>query len=143
MEDALAGFGGLMLLRIGVTQAGAMGTLSLLLAVVGVYGVASYATARRTREIGVRMALGAEPRDVVRLVLRQGVVLIAVGVAAGLIVALGVSRLLSLVLRIEHAADPIVFAGVTLLLSATALAACGLPARRALRVSPTVALRHE
>jgi predicted permease len=143
MEDTIGGFGGLMLLRIGATQATAMGLLGLLLAVIGVYGVTSYATSRRIREIGIRMALGAAPGDVLRLVMRQGAMLIAAGVAAGLAAALGVSRVLSVVLRMEDAVDPLVFAGVTLLLAATALGACGLPARRALRVAPTVALRHE
>ena len=120
-----------------------MGLLGLALAVIGVYGVVSYGASQRTREIGIRMALGAEPRDVLRLVLRQGVSLVIGGVIAGLIGAILMTRVLEKFLLLASASDPFTFAAVTLLLTAIALAACYLPARRATLVPPTIALRHE
>jgi predicted permease len=143
MTETLSGVGGFMLLRLGARQAAAMGLIGLMLAIVGVYGVASYSTARRTREIGIRVAVGAAPRDVLRLVLSQGVLVIAGGVALGVAGAVGVTRLLAQMLGMERAGDPRVFVAVTLLIVGTALGAYGLPARRALRVSPTLALRQE
>jgi putative ABC transport system permease protein len=143
MRTALAGVGGYAVFRLGATQAGAMGVLGLLLAVIGVYGVVSYGAAQRTREIGIRMALGAEPRNVLALVLRQGIFLVIGGVLAGLAGAIALTRLLSRFLLLASATDPGTFAAVTLLLTAIALAACYIPARRAMRVDPMVALRHE
>ncbi len=143
MRRALAGVGGYAVFRLGTIQAGAMGVLGLILAVIGVYGVVSYGAAQRTREIGIRMALGAEPRDVLSLVLRQGVFLVIGGVLAGLVGAIALTRVLSRFLLLASATDPLTFAAVTLLLALIALAACYVPARRAMRVDPMVALRHE
>jgi ABC-type antimicrobial peptide transport system permease subunit len=143
MTQALGSVGGYMLLRLGATQAGAMGLLGLLLALVGVYGVTSYGAAQRTHEIGIRMALGAASRDVLRMILGQSAVMVSAGVLAGVVGAVGAGRVLSRVLRMPNAMDPVVFAMVALLLASITLVACYLPARRAMRVSPTTALRHE
>ncbi|SPE31030.1 putative Permease [Candidatus Sulfopaludibacter sp. SbA3] len=143
MEQSLQGFMGFAMFRMGAQQAGAMGLLGLILAVIGVYGVVSCGAAQRTREIGIRMALGAEPRDVAALVLGQGVRLVIAGIAVGLLGAMAVSRLAARVLFLISTTDPLTFGVVSLVLAAIALWACYLPARRAMRVDPMVALRHE
>ncbi len=117
--------------------------IAVCLAAVGVYGVISYSVSQRRHEIGVRMALGAGRREVLGLVLRQGVSMSAIGIAAGIAGALAVTRLLSNLLYGVRAADPITFAAVSLLLGLVVLAACYVPARRAVRVDPLVALRWE
>ena len=122
---------------------GTFAVLGLLLSAVGIYGVLSYAVGERTNEIGVRMALGAEPRHVVALVLRHGAKLSAVGIAIGLVGALGLTQLLSSLLYGVSATDPITFVGVVVILFCAALLACYIPARRAMHVDPIVALRHE
>jgi predicted permease len=142
-ESIEGGPAGFLLFRIGAIQAGAMGLLGLVLAIIGVYGVVSYGASQRTHEIGIRMALGAVPSDILSLILRQGVRLVAAGVVAGLVAAAALTRLTSHVLLIGNATDPLTFTGVTLLLAAIALWACYVPARRAMRVDPMVALRHE
>jgi predicted permease len=119
------------------------GLVALLLAVVGVYGVKSYVVSRRTREIGIRMALGATPGNVLWLVLREGVTLTAVGIAVGLLLALGVAQALSGMLYEVSAIDPVVFAVAPAVLTAAALAASYIPARRATRVVPVSALRAD
>jgi predicted permease len=119
------------------------GGVALLLAVVGVYGVKSYVVSRRTREIGVRMALGATPSNVLWLVLREGLVLTAAGVALGLCLSWGTARLISGMLYEVSALDPLVFATAPVLLTLSALAASYVPARRATRVLPLTALRSE
>jgi predicted permease len=117
--------------------------LALVLACVGLYGLLSYEVSRRTREIGIRMTLGAHQGNVLKLVLRQGIVLAIVGAALGIAVALGVTRYLASMLYNVRASDPATIAGVAILLTLVALAACYIPARRATRVDPMVALRHE
>jgi predicted permease len=117
--------------------------LALLLASVGIYGVLSYLVGQRTREIGVRMALGAEPLDVVRMVLDDGVRMTLVGAALGVVAALGFTRLMTGMLFGVKPTDPITFVVVAMLLCGIALFACYLPARRAARVDPMVALRYE
>jgi predicted permease len=117
--------------------------MALLLGVVGIYGVIAYLAARRTREIGIRLALGAEQRDVRRLILRHGLMLTGVGIAAGIIVSLATSRMISALLFGVAPSDPVTYAGVSIALSAVALLATWLPARRASQVEPLVALRYE
>jgi ABC-type antimicrobial peptide transport system permease subunit len=130
-------------LRMAGTVSAAFGVLALLLATVGIYGVVAYGTRQRTREFGVRMALGAQPADILRMILRQGLGMLLAGTAAGLVAAFAAGRLLSRLLFNVSPADPITFAGVSLGLLAVGLTACYLPARGAVRVDPMVALRHE
>jgi len=143
MKQAMNGLAGFLVFRLGAMQASAMGLLGTLLAILGVYGVVSYGAAQRTHEIGIRLALGAQPADIRRLVLRQGLAVVCAGIAAGLLGALALARLTGKILLLVSSTDPLTFAGVTLLLAAIALWACYLPARRAMRVDPLVALRHE
>jgi ABC-type antimicrobial peptide transport system permease subunit len=119
------------------------GGLALVLASVGIYGVISYAVSQRTREIGVRMALGARPADVLRMILSEGLKLVAVGVALGLVAAVMLTRLLEGMVYGVSMRDPLIFVLVNLLLVTVSLAACYVPARRAMRVDPLVALRYE
>jgi len=122
---------------------GFFGVLALVLACVGLYGLLSYEVSRRTREIGIRMALGSQRRDVLRLVVGQGLVLAITGAMLGIGVTLGMTRYLKSMLYDIHANDPATIAGVAILLTLVAVAACFVPARRAIRVDPMVALRHE
>ncbi len=117
--------------------------LALLLAAIGIYGVISYAVSQRTREIGVRMALGATPTGMLGLILRESLQLIFLGVVIGIAAALGLTRLLSSMLYGITSTDSVIFLSVTVLLVSVALAACLIPARRAMRIDPIVALRHE
>jgi predicted permease len=129
--------------RMAAIALGSFGVLALLLAAVGIYGVMSHVVAGRTREIGLRMALGAQFFHVQRLILRQGMLLAAIGATIGLAIALGGSRLLKSLLYGVSASDPITFMLVGLLLLGIALLACWIPARRASRVDPMIALRAE
>ena len=122
---------------------GALAGLALLLAGVGTYGVMSYVVSQRTNEIGIRMALGAQRRDVVRMVVRQGGVLVAAGVGLGILLALGGARLMRDLLFGVAPFDALTYVSVALLLASIALIACAIPARRAMRVDPMVALRYE
>jgi ABC-type antimicrobial peptide transport system permease subunit len=121
----------------------AFAALALMLGTVGIYGVISFFVGQRTREIGVRMALGAQSRDVLKLVLREGLILTAMGVAVGLSAALALTRFLSGLLYGVTATDPWNFAGVAAIFGIVAVAASYIPARRAMRVDPIVALRYE
>jgi putative ABC transport system permease protein len=129
--------------RFSVVTLGAFGVLALLLAAVGIYGVVSYSVARRTQEIGVRMALGARTGDVARMVLTQGLRVTAIGIGLGMAGAFLLTRGMSSLLYGVTATDPAIFAAVPLFLAAVELAACYLPARRASRVDPIEALRMD
>jgi predicted permease len=129
--------------RVIAAVCGVFSLLALALASVGLYGVLSFNVARRTGEIGIRMALGAHPRDIVRLVVREGMILALVGVAAGVAGALALTRFIASMLFHVQPVDTLTLVGVALLLTATALLACYIPARRAMRVDPKVALRYE
>ena len=129
--------------RVVAQLAGLFGTLALLLAAIGIYGVFSYIAVQRTHEIGIRMALGASPRNILASVLGHGGRVAAAGIAIGLLGAAGVARLMTSMLYGVSGMDPGTFAVVAALLALVALAACYIPARRATRVDPTVALRYE
>jgi ABC-type antimicrobial peptide transport system permease subunit len=128
---------------LGGTVLGLFGVLGLVLAAVGIYGVMAYSVSRRTRELGIRVALGADPRRVVRLVLREGMTLALVGTVLGLAGAAGAARLVEGLLYNVSALDPVAFVGVPAVLVAVAALAVWIPARRAASVEPMRALRME
>jgi predicted permease len=134
---------GLWIVRTGATLFSAFGILALVLAVVGVYGVKAYSVARRTREIGIRMAVGAAPNAVQWMIMREGVFMLAGGIAIGLLLAIATGRLVSGMLYQVGALDPLAFATAPLVLAAATLLATWLPARRATRINPITALRTE
>jgi predicted permease len=143
MRQSLAGLFGFLIFRVGSIQAGGMGILGLLLALIGVYGVVSFGASLRTREIGIRVALGAQPADVLKLILGQGLQLVAAGLVIGLGVAIAISRTLAANLPLVNGSDWTAFIAVAAGLAALALWSCYIPARRATRVPVTTALRHE
>jgi putative ABC transport system permease protein len=143
MTQSLQGVNGFFFYRFGAQLTGAMGLLGLVLAVVGVFSMVSYSAAQRTHEIGIRMALGAEPRDILKMVMRQSALVVGAGLLAGLAIALlGTRAIANFIVGIKPT-DPATFIVVAAALTAVALLACWIPARRATRVSPLVALRHE
>jgi putative ABC transport system permease protein len=143
MKESLAGAKGFFTFRFAALLAAAMGTLGMILAIVGVYGVVSYAATQRTHEIGIRRALGASANDIRALILGQGIRLVLGGVLVGLLGAWALSRAMAHMLLGVSPSDPLTYAGLAILLSCVALLACYIPARRATRVDPLIALRHE
>ena len=142
LHQALYSPNGLLLFEVVAALAGVMGTLGLVLAIVGVYGVLSYVVSQRTSEIGVRMALGAQRGDILRMVYRQGLWIVGIGLAVGLGGSFGAAHLLRSMIAVS-AADPETFVTVPVLLGAIALFACYIPARRATRTEPMQALRTQ
>jgi len=122
---------------------GALAMVALVLSIVGIYGVMAYYVQHHAKEISIRMALGGSPADVLQLIVGQGMKVVAGGVGVGLLAAFGLTRLMSSLLFGVGATDTVTFAGVTILLLAVALLACGVPARRAIAVEPAVVLRNE
>jgi predicted permease len=143
MSESLEGGNGFFFLRIAAIFAGALGGLSLLLAVVGSYGVISYAVSQRNHEIGVRIALGAQQKNIFGAVIGQGLKLVLMGLVIGVVVSAGLSRFLSGLLVNTGALDPLAYACASLLLAGVAALACYIPARRAMRVDPMAVLRYE
>ncbi len=143
MTQALNTLNGLLLFQLGAGIAAALGFLGLVLAIVGVYGIVSYVTSQRTHEIGIRMALGAEPSQILKMVIRQGLFIVVVGLGLGLISAFGAGRLAANFLVGVSPSDPVTYLAVSLVLACIALLACYIPARRATKVDPMVALRYE
>ena len=141
MDGIIAG--SLAARRFSMILLGIFAALALVMSCVGIYGVISYLVGQRTHEIGIRIALGAERRDVLRMVLAEGAKMALVGVAIGLVAAFGLTRLMASMLFGVSAHDPLSFAGVAGLLILVALVACYIPARRATKVDPMMALRYE
>jgi ABC-type antimicrobial peptide transport system permease subunit len=131
------------MVRAAAAMLSIFGGLALTLAAVGVYGIKAYAVSRRTREIGIRMALGAKPGEVVRMILREGLVMTLSGVVLGFLLALGIGRAFSRMLYQVSPVDPVAFTLAPSVLLAAALLACWLPARRAASIEPMQALRAE
>jgi ABC-type antimicrobial peptide transport system permease subunit len=142
-SDLLEKSFGLWVVRLGAALFSVFGGIALLLAVVGVYGVKAYAVACRTREIGIRMALGAHRRDVFALIMRQGALQTALAVVVGLLLSLTAGRVLAKILYEVSPSDPFALVAASVILAAAALLACFLPARRATHVDPIEALRAE
>jgi putative ABC transport system permease protein len=129
--------------RLNLTLLTIFASIALVLAIVGIYGVMSYSVTQRTHEIGIRMAIGAQPRDVFKLIIGQGMILTLLGIVFGLVGAFGLTRLMTAMLFGIEPTDPATFAVLALLLGAIALLACYLPSRRATKVDPVISLRYE
>jgi len=142
MTEALNTLNGLLVYQIGAMLAAALGILGLILALVGVYGVISFAASQKTHEIGIRMALGAEPAQILKMIFQQGLLIVAVGLVIGLAAALAAAKVVGNFLAVSPT-DPLTYITVSLALTAVALFACYIPARRAMRVDPMEALRYE
>jgi putative ABC transport system permease protein len=143
MEQIISQSPSVFLRRYPTFLIGSFAVLALTLAMIGLYGLVSYSVSQRTREVGIRIALGAQPRDVIRLVVGEGARLSLIGIAAGVLAALGLTRLMRSLLFGVSAVDPVTFAAVALLLALVAITASYIPARRAVRTSPINALRCE
>jgi putative ABC transport system permease protein len=142
MTQAIDTLNGLLLFQIGAGMAASLGLLGLTLAVVGVYGVISYSASKRTHEIGVRMAVGAQPSDILKMVFRQGLLIVSIGLVVGVGAALASAHVLKSFLAVS-ATDPVTYLSVAAVLTFVALCACYIPARRATKVDPMIALRYE
>jgi ABC-type antimicrobial peptide transport system permease subunit len=143
MLEGLYTVNGFLLFQLAAALAGILGTLGLILALVGVFGVISFTVSQRTNEIGIRMAMGAGQRSILRMILRQGVWIISAGVLSGLALAVAMARLVGNFISGVSPYDPLTYLSVSALLMLVALFACYIPARRATRVDPMVALRYE
>jgi predicted permease len=143
MRQHLEASADLWIMRTGATLFTIFGAVALLLAMIGLYGIRSYTVARRTREIGIRMALGANARDTLRLVVREGAALTAIGASSGLALSFLVGKVLASMLYQVSGSDVVVFLAAPAVLAAVSLLACYVPARRAARVDPMIALRYE
>ena len=143
MTTALDTLNGFMLFRFAASLAASLGILGLILAVVGVYGVISYAASQRTHEIGIRLALGARPRQILKMILKQGCFIIGAGVFAGILAATAMARLVDNLLFGVSPGDPLTYVTASALLAIVALFGCYIPARHAMRVDPMIALRYE
>ncbi|HLJ48048.1 MAG TPA: FtsX-like permease family protein [Bryobacteraceae bacterium] len=143
MRESIDSLNGLLRFRLGAMIAAGLGGLALVLAIIGLYGVVSYAATQRTREIGIRVALGAASGEILGMVVGQGLKIVAVGLLVGIAAALAMARLVGNFLVGVSAMDPLIYVGVTALLALVAAVACAIPARRATRVDPVRALRVE
>ncbi|MGH9727219.1 MAG: ADOP family duplicated permease [Candidatus Acidiferrales bacterium] len=141
MNEALSS-GPFLLFSLGALLAASLGALGLVLALVGVYGVISFAATQRTHEIGIRLALGAQQEQILRMILRQGIFIVSIGLIVGVLLALAASKLVGNFLTVS-ATDPVTYVCISIVLAVAALTACYIPARRAMRVDPMVALRYE
>jgi predicted permease len=142
LQEGLYSVNGLLVYRVAAAIAGVMGTLGLILAIIGVYGVLSYVVSQKTNEIGIRMALGAQRSDILKMVYRQGLWIVGIGLAVGLAATFAATHLMRSFIVVS-ATDPITYIGVSAILVAIALLACYIPARRAVGVDPMQALRSE
>ena len=143
MKQTLGGTNGLQVFRFGAQVSAALGVIGLILALVGIYGIVSFSAAQRTREIGIRMALGGSARDVMSMILRQGLRMVIIGLGIGVLTALGITRVMTRLLVGVSPSDPLTYGLVAVVLTSIALAACWIPARRATHVDPGIALRYE